>query len=68
MKDCGISAKKTIDELWNEDNAANELVRFCKEFYEGKRPMPSSSGPISIASVIKAPGITRSFREKNVLE
>ena len=34
----GDNAKRTIDTLWNADNAAREFVRFSKEFLDGKEP------------------------------
>lgn len=60
--------KSTIEKLWNADNAAKELLRFCREYLDGREPTPSNAGPVSIANVIKPPGIIRTFREKNVLE
>lgn len=60
--------KSTIEKLWNADNAAKELLRFCREYLDGREPTPSNAGPVSIANVIKPPGIIRTFRERNVLE
>ncbi len=63
------SAKKTIDFLWNADNAARELVRFSSEYLSGnKTPSPAKGGPMSRAEVIKAPGMLRTLQEKNKLE
>ncbi len=64
----GKRAEETIDELWNADNAAKELIRFCKESLEGKTPRPAEKGPMSAAKVIKAPGFSRTLKEKNRLE
>ncbi len=68
LENMAASAEATIERLWNADNAAGELLRFCKEYCEGKEPNPSIAGPLSIAGVIKPPGIIRTFKEKNVLE
>ena len=68
LENMAASAEATIERLWNADNAAGELLRFCKEYSEGKKPKPSIAGPLSIADVIKPPGIIRTFKEKNVLE
>ena len=63
------NARKTINTLWNADNAARELFRFSAEFLAGnKNPRPSAKGPMSRAEVIKAPGFIRTLQEKNRLE
>ncbi len=64
----GRAARETINNKWNAKNAATELIRFCKEYYENGNPSPSFEGPMSIARVIKAPGFSRTLREKNHLE
>lgn len=64
----GIKARETIDNKWNAKNAATELIRFCREYYENGKPSPSLDGPISRAEVIKAPGFLRTLKEKNHLE
>ncbi len=68
MERMAREGKNTIRNLWNADNAANELLRFCKEYSDNKSPSPSKEGPVSIAGVIKPPGIIRTLHEKNVLE
>ena len=62
------AGKMTIEKLWNANNAAAQLYRFCREFLEGKDPVPAPEGPMSVAEVIKAPGMARTMSEKNVLE
>jgi len=64
----GRRAADTIEKTWNAKVAAGELVRFCKEFFESGRPVPSKDGPMSRAQVIKAPGFKRTLEEKNRLE
>ena len=64
----GRAAKMTIKSLWNARNAAGELVRFCREFLNGKDPSPASKGPMSVAEIIPAPGMLRTLQEKNHLE
>ena len=64
----GKAAAKTIEETWNAQVAARELVRFCREFFENGNPEPSAEGPVSTAGVIKAPGMKRTLAEKNHLE
>ena len=68
MESMAVAGKRTIELLWNADNAAKQLLRFCKEFYDGKTPKPCEKGPVSIADVIKVPGFFRTMNEKNVLE
>ncbi|MBO5622038.1 MAG: hypothetical protein J5959_10465, partial [Butyrivibrio sp.] len=68
IRSLGLKAKETINNKWNAKNAATELVRFCKEYYENGNPSPSLDGPVSRAEVIKAPGFLRTLREKNHLE
>ncbi len=68
IKVLGEKARETILDGWNADNAAKELVRFCKEFLDGKEPAPAEDGPMSKAKVIKAPGFIRTMQEKNHLE
>ena len=64
----GRAAADTINTLWNADVAAKELLRFCREYYEGQSPEPSQQGPMSRAQVIPAPGFGRTLSEKNHLE
>ncbi len=64
----GINAKKTIDELWNSNNAATQLVRFCKEYLEGGEPAPAPDGPMSVAENLRPAGFIRSMQEDNHLE
>ncbi len=64
----GEKAKETINNKWNANNAATELIRFCREYYESGNPSPSQDGPMSRAKVIKAPGFIRTIKEKNHLE
>ncbi len=64
----GINAKKTIDELWNSQNAATEFVRFCREYMDGHDPQPADYGPMSIADNIKPAGFIRTMQEVNHLE
>lgn len=61
-------AKETTDSLWNAENAASELIRFSMEYLKKKRAIPAKRGPMSVANVIKAPGIKRTLQERNVLE
>ncbi len=68
IKSLASEGRRTIEEVWNAENAAEQLVRFCKEFNNGDEPIPCIDGPISIAGVIDAPGIMRTLSEKNVLE
>ncbi len=68
IRNLGHKARETINSKWNAKNAATELVRFCKEYYENGNPSPSLDGPVSRAEVIKAPGFLRTLREKNHLE
>ncbi len=62
------AARKTIKKLWNAENAATELVRFCREFLDGKEPSPAKHGPLSVAKNIPAPGFMRTLQETNKLE
>ena len=62
------AARKTIKKLWNAQNAASELVRFCSEFLDGKNPTPAKHGPMSAAKNIPAPGFMRTMQETNKLE
>ena len=64
----GESAFNTIGSTWNAKRGASELVRFCRDFLEGKDPVPSQDGPMSRAEIIKAPGFLRTLEEKNKLE
>ncbi len=64
----GKRAKDTIENTWNAKRAAKELVRFCKEQLEGKKPVPAKEGPMSVADIIEPPGFARTFQEKNRLE
>ncbi len=64
----GRAAGMTIKSLWNAKNASRELVRFCREFLDGKKPIPAAKGPMSVAQNIPAPGMLRTMQEKNHLE
>ncbi len=64
----GNSARATIEDVWNAKYAAKELIRFCREFLDGKGATPSKKGPMSPAPVLKAPGFIRTLEEKNRLE
>ncbi len=64
----GTKAKKTINEVWNANNAALELVKFSRQYIDGLDPLIPESGPMSDAQVLKAPGFWRTLREKNRLE
>ncbi len=64
----GQNAAQTINNTWNARNAAKEFVRFCKEMQNGCNPKPANAGPMSSAAILKAPGIKRTFEEKNRLE
>lgn len=68
IKVMGQRAAETINETWNADVAARELVRFCREYVAGETPTPAEKGPMSRAEVIKAPGMRRTLEEKNHLE
>ncbi len=64
----GSKARETIENKWNAENAAMQLVRFCSEYLKGKKPIPAPDGPMSVAEIIKAPGAIRTLQEKNHLE
>ena len=68
IRSLGQKAADTINNKWNAKNAASELIRFCKEYYDNQDPSPSLDGPMSRAEVIKAPGFLRTLKEKNHLE
>ncbi|MCR5670065.1 MAG: glycosyltransferase family 4 protein [Butyrivibrio sp.] len=68
IKKLGEAAAETIEKIWNADNAAKELLRFCREYLEGKEPSFAKEGPMSVAEHIKAPGFIRTLREDNHLE
>ncbi|MBQ8030387.1 MAG: glycosyltransferase family 4 protein [Butyrivibrio sp.] len=68
IESLGMSARETINNKWNAKNAATELIRFCKEYYDNGNPSPSLDGPMSRAEVLKAPGFLRTLKEKNHLE
>lgn len=68
IRELGEEALETINNTWNADSAAGELIRFCKQALDGKTPVPSDIGPMSCAEVIKAPGVMRTMKEKNHLE
>ncbi len=68
IREFGIEAKQTIDNVWNAGNAASKLLRFCREFLDNGNPRPEKEGPISKAEIIKAPCFTRTLSEKNHLE
>ena len=64
----GKKAEETIAKLWNPQNAAAELIRFCKEYIAGGNPSPAKEGPVSVAENIKPAGFMRCLQEKNRLE
>ena len=68
IREFGLRARSTIFDLWNAEHAAGELVRFCREYYDGEKQQMAAVGPMSCAEVIKAPGFLRSIKEKNRLE
>ena len=68
ITDLGNKAREVINNKWNAKNAATELIRFCREYYENGNPSPSLDGALSSAEVIKAPGFLRTLKEKNRLE
>lgn len=47
----GKEAYATITKLWNAEHAAEEFLRFCKDFSEG-RIVPAKEGPLSPAPII----------------
>ena len=63
-----LEGKKTIEKLWNPENASKEFIRFCREYFENGNPTPAKEGPMSAAEIIKPAGIARTRQEKNVLE
>lgn len=68
IREFGRRAKETMTREWNAQNGAKELVRFSKEFLDGREPRPCSSGPVSLATNIRPAGFIRSLQEKNRLE
>ncbi|MBQ9140416.1 MAG: glycosyltransferase family 4 protein [Lachnospiraceae bacterium] len=53
----GLSAYRTITELWNAKKATERLLCLCKEIVSGKEPrIPWEQGPCSRAEVIKERG------------
>lgn len=50
----GKEAYRTIEEMWNAEHAAKELLRFCDDLRQGK-VVPAKEGPLSIAPVV-SPG------------
>ncbi len=60
--------RDTIKQKWNASVAAEEFIRFCREYFENGDPKPSEEGPMSRAGIIKPPGFFRTMEEKNVLE
>ena len=64
----GARAQRTIENEWNARNAANEFIRFCHEYNEGRKPAPSLEGPMSTAKNIKPAGFLRTMQEDNHLE
>ncbi|WP_408070022.1 glycosyltransferase family 4 protein [Butyrivibrio sp. JL13D10] len=63
-----VSAYKTIAGEWNAQAAAQRLLTFCEKLVNKENYDPPKSGPMSIADVIKAPGIIRTLQEDNHLE
>ncbi len=68
IREFGDRAHETITSKWNADNAAKELVRFSRDYMDGKEPEPSADGPMSIAPIYKPAGFIRTLQEKNRLE
>ena len=68
IREFGRRAKETMTREWNAQNGAKELVRFSKEFLNGREPRPCESGPVSLATNIRPAGFIRSLQEKNRLE
>ena len=68
IREFGRRAKETMTREWNAQNGAKELVRFSKEFLDGREPRPCASGPVSLATNIRPAGFIRSLQEKNRLE
>ena len=64
----GKNAAKTVNELWNAENAAKEFVRFCKNFIATGEADFAPEGPMSPAPVLKPAGFARTLGERNVLE
>lgn len=63
----GLEAYNTIIDKWNAENAANELIRFCKDLLKGY-PSPAEDGPLSEAPIIKPPSFFRTLQEDNHLK
>lgn len=55
MQRLGQAAYNTIADMWNAEHAAEELIRFCKEWMRSGRIVPAEEGPLSEAEII-APG------------
>ena len=64
------NAYNTIKDVWNAENACEELLTFCERVLTtgySKSEVPSD-GPMSFAEVIPAPGFLRTLTEDNHLE
>lgn len=64
----GERGAATIADKWNADNAAKELLRFCKDYLKDGTVLPAEDGPMSRADIIKPAGFSRTLEEKNKLE
>lgn len=47
MEKLGEAAYETITGMWNAEHAAEELIRFCREWMESGRILPAQEGPSS---------------------
>ncbi|WP_049945001.1 glycosyltransferase family 4 protein [Butyrivibrio sp. AC2005] len=62
------AAYETIANEWNSHIAAKRLLDFCGKLVNAERIDVPSSGPMSEAEIIKAPGLIRILQEDNHLE
>lgn len=44
MEKLGEAAYETITCMWNAEHAAEELIRFCREWMESGRILPAQEG------------------------
>ena len=58
----GMNAYETIQNLWNADHAAEELIRFGEDLLQG-RIIPAKEGPLSPAPVIFPKKMYRAMKE-----
>lgn len=52
-KKLGRAAYGTIAGMWNAEHAAEELLRFCRDWMESGKIVPAKEGPLSEAGVRK---------------